>query len=422
MSTAASTCGLCSALLLAAAAHGGPMTQWSLEQLAKAEVLAVARVESAGGSDGACTADLAVLRSFGEVPPHIRLSYECDRPRAGGIAGGPIFPRLERGQVRVFPLNRSGAAWKLFAREGLGLLMPALPQTANLAGTPLAYLVDELANNFFYGTYRQMSEAAEYARWQPSKLVLERIETDLPDGDARWLDIASVALAWLGTPRAPLSEAKGFAGAALGHVPEKRRRSGIVRNMIRHTDVHAWGSAATLVPEFQDDPLLLELLPGYLAKLHPGSLNLAWSLARSGQTAVLPISLDAATRTLDLPRAEVSDLYAASHLLVKHGSDAQFGRLLDALKAGRTTERYMQLWQVAYTEEGPRILRMVAVLLDDERPMSADTTMRYCDIAGGRLQGIAKTDFGFKQWDQDFRERRSAVARARDWLRVSIRR
>src|ERR1044071_7278827 len=101
MSTAASICGLCSVLLAAATAHAGLITQWSLEQLAKAEVLAVARVESAGGSDGACTADLEVLRSFGEVPQRLRLEYECDRPRAGGVSGGPILPRLERGQVRV---------------------------------------------------------------------------------------------------------------------------------------------------------------------------------------------------------------------------------------------------------------------------------------------------------------------------------
>jgi hypothetical protein len=82
----------------------------------------------------------------------------------------------------------------------------------------------------------------------------------------------------------------------------------------------------------------------------------------------------------------------------------------------------MQLWQVAYSEEGPRILKMISVVLDDERPMSANTTMRYCDIAGGRLQMIAKTDFGFgKQWEQDLAERRAAVQRARKWLRDSIR-
>jgi hypothetical protein len=186
-------------------------------------------------------------------------------------------------------------------------------------------------------------------------------------------------------------------------------------------DVHGWSSAATLLPEFKDDPLLLELLPGYLVKLAPGSLNIAWWLVRNGQEALLPLSLDTSTRTLELPKVDGNDVSAATYLLVKHGSDTQFARLLAAFKASRDTDRYMQYWQIAYGEEGPRILQMIAVLLDDERPMSPKTTMRYCDIAGGRLQMIAKSDFGFKQWDQDLGERKAAVRRARVWMRDSIR-
>jgi hypothetical protein len=301
-------------------------------------------------------------------------------------------------------------------------LIPALPNTANLAGTALGYLVDELANNFLHGTYRQMFDAAQYGGWQPPKLLIERIETDLPDGNSRWVDIATASLAAMGTPRKPLDDLGTLPGRALSHVPENRRRAGVIRNMLRHSDLHGWGSAATLVPEFKDDPLLLELLPGYLAKLHPGALNIAWTLARSGQTAALPISLDAATRILELPKAEVNDIYAASNLLVRHGSPAQFAKLIDALNSAREhdRERYTQLWQVAHAEEGPRILRIVAVWLKDERAWWTNTTMRFCDIAGSRLQTIAKTDFGFKQWDQNIRERNTAIAKARAWLRTRI--
>ena len=133
-----------------------------------------------------------------------------------------------------------------------------------MAGTPLAYLVDELANIFLYGTYRQMFEAAQYAGHQPPKLVMERIEADLPPADPRWLDIGTASRLTMGIPRPPLPESRTFAWQALAHVPEDRRRAGVVRNMLRHMDVHGWGSAATLVPEFKDDPLLLALLPGYL--------------------------------------------------------------------------------------------------------------------------------------------------------------
>ena len=60
------------------------------------------------------------------------------------------------------------------------MLLPALPNTGNLAGTALGYLIDELANLFLYGTYPQMFEAAQSIGHQPAKLLLERIETDLP--------------------------------------------------------------------------------------------------------------------------------------------------------------------------------------------------------------------------------------------------
>src|SRR5690349_1544964 len=137
MSTAASICARCSALLvLALPGHAGFMKQWSLEELAQAGVLAVSRVESVTVSSTPsrqvgdrvpvhrCTADLAVLRSFGKVPEHLELVYDCYKDYGPGVSGYPTFPRLERGQVRVFPLNRSGATWALIAPEGVGLLIP----------------------------------------------------------------------------------------------------------------------------------------------------------------------------------------------------------------------------------------------------------------------------------------------------------
>jgi hypothetical protein len=437
MSTAGSICGACRILLALAAipAQAGFVKYWTLEELAKADVLAVARVESVTMSAAparqindrvavhTCTAGLAVLRSFGAVPERVRLRFDCYPQQTQLMSGYPVFPRPQRGDVRVFPLQRDGARWKLFANEGVGLVLPALPDTANMAGTALGFLVDELANSFLHGTYRQMFEAAPYVGRQ--RLVEERIATDLAPGDPRWLDTATAMLATSGYPRQPIEEAGGLIGRALGHVPASRRRPGIVRNMLRHSDVHGWGSATTLVPEFKDDPLLLELLPGYLAKLHPGAVHIAWSLAQHGQLALMAPALGAAVRLLAIPKGpELNDIYAATGLIVKHGTDAQFGKLLDAFRAAkdRDTTRYMQLWQVAYGEEGPRILQMIAVMIEDERPLYAATTMRYCDIAGGTVQRIAKADLGFKQWDQDLGERRAAVQRAREWLRDSIRR
>jgi hypothetical protein len=436
MSTAGSTCAACSALvlLLANPSVAGFVKEWSLDELAKADVLAVSRVESVTRGAAVvrtvgdrvavlrCTADLTVLRSLGTIPARAHVSYECYGDNAPGVSGYPIFPRLERGQVLVFPLMKSGAEWRLLANDGMGLLMPALADAANLSDHGKPYLIDELANTFLFGTYREMFAAGNYLMSQGStdthKLLLERLQAELKRGDPRWLDIGTASIAPMGIPRQPMEQSKAFGPMALMQIPTRWRQEGIVLNMLRHSDLHGWGSAATLVPAFKDDPLLLDLLPGYLAKGQPGVLNIAWWLTRNGQMALLAPTLDAALRMLELPSTtDVNDVYAASQLLVKHGTEAQFLKLLEALRKSKDTPRYMQLWQVAYGEPGPRILRMIAVLLADDRAMGATTTMRYCDIAGGRLQMIAKQEFGFKQWDQPIAERNAALARARAWLR-----
>jgi hypothetical protein len=421
-------------LLLASPAGAGLVREWSLDELAQADVLAVSRVEGVTRGTAVvrtvgdrvsvyrCTADLTVLRSLGSIPARVRVPYECYADFGPGVSGYPMFPRLERGQVLVFPLMKNGAEWRLLGNDGMGLLMPAIADAANLSDHGKPYLIDELANTFFFGTYREMVAAGGYVMWQRNtdahKLLLERLQAELKKGDPRWLDIGTAAIASMGIPRQPTQESKAFGPMALMQIPEPWRRQGIVLNMLRHSDLHGWGSAATLVPEFKDDPLLLELLPGFLLKLHPGTLNIAWWLAKSGQMALLAPTVDAALRTLDLPKIpDVNDIYAASQVLVTHGTEAQFLKLLDALRKSKDTPRYMQLWQVAYGEDGPRIQRMIAVLLADERPMGAKTTMRYCDIAGGRLQMIAKQEFGFKQWDQPIGERNAALAKARAWLR-----
>jgi hypothetical protein len=439
MSTAGSTCAVCSALalLLARSAGAGIFVECSLDQLAKADVLAIGRVEAVTRDAAvarrvgdrvaiySCTADLAVLRSLGEISGRVHVRYECYADHGPGVSGYPILPVLERGQTLVFPLKRAGAEWGIAVSDCVGALMPALPEAANLSRQGKAYLIDELANTFLFGTYRQKVAAGAYLgtkHWDDThKLLFERMQAELKRGDPRWLDIGTAALASMGIPRQPMEYSKAFAALALMQLPEAARREGIVRNMLRYSDVHGWGSAATLVPEFKDDPLLLRLLPAYLEKDQPGALNIAWSLVRNGQTTLLARTLDAALRVLNAPNTmDVNDIYAASQVLVKYGSDSQFARFLEALeRAAHDTTRYMQLWQVAYGEEGPRILRMIAVLLADERPMAATTTMRYCDIAGGRLQMIAKEDFGFKQWDQALTERNTALLRARAWLRRS---
>lgn len=435
------------ALILAASvAQAGPVRQWSIEELAQVDVLAVARVDSVSTGPlqehqlyaqmpvHTCTAGLSVLRSFGQAPAHISLPYDCYGELPGGMSQGyPEFPTLKEREVLVFPLMHKGSKWTLIGPDGRGLLVPAVSAEPDgpKAVAPRAFLIAELANNLLQGTYPQMYRAGQYFAWQPSEKVpkelLAVLKSRIPYGDPRWLDIGTAALATMGIPRLPLETLIAspppltFAPLALAQVPESRRRPGIVRNMLRYSNVHGWGSAATLVPEFKDDLLLLKLLPDYLQKLQPGAVSIAWWLARNEQKSLMSASLAAALRTLAMPVvADGNDVNAATSLVVTYGNDAEFAQFLVALGSAKEHDpkRYMQLWWAAPTEAGPRTLKIVAAVISDERPMDPSTTMRYCDIAGGRLQMISHQEFGFKNWGQAIAERNVAVARARNWLKM----
>src|SRR4051794_23973062 len=249
MSTAGSICGLCSALLLALATpvHGGFMKEWSLDELARADVLAVSRVDAVirgatrtrqvgnGVAVYSCTADLTVLRRLGPIPERVRVRYDCYGENAPGVSGYPIFPRLEHGPVLVFPLMKSSPEWRLPADDGVGLLMPALADAANLSNAGKPYLIDELANSFLFGTYAQKFAAGNYLMSQrltdTHKLLLERLQAELKPGDRRWLDIGTAALAAMGIPRQPLEGSKAFGPMALMQLPAATRRADIVANM-----------------------------------------------------------------------------------------------------------------------------------------------------------------------------------------------
>jgi hypothetical protein len=208
----------------------------------------------------------------------------------------------------------------------------------------------------------------------------------------------------------------GLVARALRQVPSEQRTEGVIRNMLEHSDVHDWGSAATLVPEFKDNRLLLDLLPGYLAQSKPGALYIALWLARNGTLAVIQPSLSAASRALRSDQISVNDLSAACALIVKHGTDGQFAEFMAAFERAKSgdLERYRLLfWYASYSEPGDRMLRVIAVMLGDERVLFEGT--RYCDIAGAELQRLSGEPFGFRA--SDLSERNAAVARARNWLR-----
>ncbi len=110
------------------------------------------------------------------------------------------------------------------------------------------------------------------------------------------------------------------------------------------------------------------------------------------------------------------DLIAAGRLIVNYGDQAQFENYLQALSQARIANdaRYDSMWWLVESQTGPRVIRILASILQDERPSrrSADHGMRYCDAAGLRLQQLVGVKFGFRY----FGGQNAAVARARKWV------
>jgi hypothetical protein len=265
--------------------------------------------------------------------------------------------------------------------------------------------------------------------------IMAGLLTSLPDSSPRWLDVSTALLATLGVPRRKLDElAPGendkstvpnatalLAAQTLRKVPESQRREGIIRNMLKYSAVHVWGTAATLVPEFKDDALLLELLPGYLERQQKGALYVASWLIANGQTTLLEISLKAALLAMRAKDRDYNEISAACRMIIEHGHDDQYQEYLNILQQTKAhdTKRYGELWQVAWDESrSPRVVRILAVLLDDERRTSSWSDVRYCDFAGALLQRFSDEKFGFKEWNKmPLNERDEAVKRARAWMR-----
>src|SRR5262249_22703987 len=119
-----------------------------------------------------------------------------------------------------------------------------------------------------------------------------------------------------------------LAARTLSRVPPAQRREGIIHEMLEFSAVHVWGTTVTLVPEFKDDPLLLELVPSYLNRGQKGAFEVASSLVASGNTALLDQTLDAAFRVLRASDSDPIEIGSACTLVVRRGSDEQFNEYL----------------------------------------------------------------------------------------------
>lgn len=438
-------------LLIVAGAQAGAIRPLSIDALAAAPAVVVCRVERVAlgpfvpAQKGArpaatrhCTATLRVLRAFPEFPAaRIYLDHYCYGPEFAIANGHPAYPNLEAGRAYVFPLVSHGNQWKLIAGEGYGLVVPAIdadPPGARPA-SKRDFIFGEIVNALLHGAYPDLFRFGSFMQFRYAKELNDEVTAALvaalPPGDPRWLDISAALLATSPRRLSDLASrahpqdlfpdaVASLAVRTLREVPDERRREGILRDMLRYSALHPRASASMLLPEFKLDSLLLKLLPAYLEQHQDGAVAIACALIAGGQFDLEDVTLAAALRVLRDKGADYADVNGAIGLLIHRGSDAQFQEYLAILNDAKVHDRtrYHAMWQPAWEDRSPRILRILAVLLDDRRSTSPGDNVRNCDFAGFLLQKFSGQKFGYKQWDQmPLPERNAALSRARAWMK-----
>ena len=351
--------------------------------------------------------------------------------------GHPEFPGLKAGETYVFPLVPHGDGWKLIADEGWGMVVPTLAEYP--PGKPSAskreFIFREIMNTLLHGAYRDLFLFGGYMQFRHAKELNDEIVAALvaalPPGDPRWLDISTALLATSPRRLSDIEPRQDFfpdavrtlAARTWQEVPEERRREGIVRTVLQHSALHAGAATGILLPEFKDDPLLLNLLPAYLQQHQRGAVAIACALVAYDQLALRDLTFDAALQVLRDKQADYYDVRAAIGLFIHSGSDQQFEEYLAMMREAKVHNRslYSQMWQPAWEDKSPRILRILAVVLDDPQRYPPWSDVRNCDFGGALLERYSGEKFGYKQWDKmPLAERDAALARARAWMKQTL--
>ncbi len=151
---------------------------------------------------------------------------------------------------------------------------------------------------------------------------------------------------------------------------------------------------------------------------------MASSLIASGNTALLDQTLNAAFKVLRASDSDPVEIGSACTFVVRRGTNEQFNQYLQIMKeAAKAPDRrlYDQMYQIAWTDKSSRIVRILALLLNDERIWSPLHDLRFCDFGGALLQKASGVSFGYKEWDvmpQPLRN--AALEKARAWMKQAL--
>ncbi len=453
------------------------ITHWSLREISQAPVLLVGRVEKVTRGvelpkaeqkfpyrveDRLATIEVLRLYTADERAKEafaasrtVQIAYCNYVPETlGGIMSGPIWPQVEEGDVRLFPLQEGPEGYsklRLIHEEGIGLMPPARPSdpSAIQAPTPYEFVLREIANVLSSGEPKTILEGSVHLRDSFSYNYQELTSADSAtplaamisvlagDNPVAYEELAAGLLAAHGIPRPTLSELVAqdddpetprpasfrLTRWALLHIPEEVRQDRLIETLVRNTPVYAWGAAASL-SGFAEEPFLLSELTMALRKRQPGSLQVASALINKGQRAVLADSVPFALELLDPPDGDWNDLAVACRIVRDYGSDSNFGVLLAAIRKYQATDlaRYQKLWNcAAYSEDNPREIEVLALYLPDRRIVFG--SVRFRDLAAARLQQLSGEDFGYRPEPPEpaSAQREELAVKAENWLAEQIR-
>lgn len=430
-----------------------PVEVWSMERLAEsAQVLAVGEVlgtERAGEIAPENTrwgihllkmqAKVKVLRAYPDIAKlalgkdaTIAVNYEAiDWEKTPDGGNGPIFPDISVGDIYAFPVIRfsESGAWDLVAKEGFGLLIPAVrePLKSVTPQNGVEFMQAELAGTIANGSYTDMHRAGKYLREadlyrsKTSQAVAACLEGRIDE--ERWLQAAIASYSAMPTPLTSVdtlltvadetSPLREFVALALSHVKKEGLEERFIAASIRNMGVHGWATAITLSAEYARHPTTVKMLREAFAAGSPVALDVSHNIIKEHDHPLLPDALRAARTALS---TRVDSSYGpACRLMLTYGGDEDIRLLTKELRESQSqdVERYTTLWNCCFPHGSKRLIPLIRVVIEDDR--LAYGGLLFSQWAASALERVTGEDFG-DPYSKDETIRNEAMAKVRAWL------
>ena len=272
------------------------------------------------------------LRERLEASRSAEVRYKAENPLdQGGVFGGPLWPAIRVGEMRVFGVRESAEGFRLWFEEGLGALPPA--QETLLRDLPaadgVAFLERELVNGLASSDPKAALEAARYAEAafffashdsaENQRPALDQRLTEMLAGDLSRTRMAVAALlAAPGSPRPGLADLRAKRAPdgwilrtshwllihALELLPEENADALIIQTLLDHLPALHW---STIVNQFAHHPALDAPLAAATGQRKTGVLPLLEALIRKGRSDLTPAALTIVREQMAGPNLSPTD-------------------------------------------------------------------------------------------------------------------